>query len=163
MIREQTDYTFAPTPFGEVLVAATPKGVCALLFVTSHEAGITRLGAMFPKADLTWRRTPLLEQALEVFDKKDICVPLDLRGTPFQIAVWNALLEIPRRRTATYGEIASRIGRPKACRAVGSAVGSNPVSVIVPCHRVLPRSGGIGNYGWGAQKKAALLEYEETY
>ncbi len=107
MTREQIDYTFAPTPFGEVLVAATPRGVCALLLADSHGETVTRLGGMFPQADLNERRTPLLDEALRVFDKKDVRVPLDLRGTPFQLAVWNALMKIPRKKTVTYGEIAS--------------------------------------------------------
>lgn len=93
-------------------------------------------------------------------DKFDI--PLQLYGSPFQMAVWKYLLTIPAGTTSTYGRVAAGCGYPRAVRAVGSAVGSNPVSVIVPCHRVLPAGGGIGNYGGGADKKEYLLKLEQA-
>ena len=89
-------------------------------------------------------------------------IPLQLYGSPFQQAVWNQLLAIPTGETRTYGKVAGECGYPRAVRAVGSAVGSNPVSVIVPCHRVLPATGGIGNYGGGLDKKEYLLRLEHA-
>jgi AraC family transcriptional regulator of adaptative response/methylated-DNA-[protein]-cysteine methyltransferase len=160
VVQDQIDYTFAPTPFGEVLVAATGRGICALFFAESREKALVELGELSPGAKFTCRMTPMLEKALTVFEKDTVDVHLDLWGTPFQKAVWQALTEIPRGKTVTYSEIAVRVGRPRACRAVGSAVGANPVSVIVPCHRVLPRAGGMGGYRWGADIKAALLKNE---
>lgn len=163
MSREQIDRTFAPTRWGEVLVAATRQGVCALFFADDRVAVTARLEKMFPGAIFTERTTPVLRKALRVFDGEDVAgVPLDLRGTDFQREVWDVLLQIPRGGTMTYSEIAAKVGREKACRAVGSAVGANPVSVIVPCHRVLPRSGGVGQYAWGSDRKAALLDFEKT-
>ena len=87
-------------------------------------------------------------------------IPLDLRGTPFQRAVWTALREIPPGRTATYGEVAIRVGRPGAARAVARACAANPVALLVPCHRVVPAAGGSGGWRWGAARKRALLAAE---
>ncbi|MDR2890881.1 MAG: methylated-DNA--[protein]-cysteine S-methyltransferase [Alistipes sp.] len=160
-IKEYINYAFAPKELGEVLVAATPKGLCALMFADDRSTAFARLGKIFPGAELSERMTPTMEAALKTVDGDDAKnIPLDLRGTAFQKEVWAALCEIPRGETRTYAQIAARIGRPKACRAVGSAVGANPVSVVVPCHRVVPGSGGVGNYEWGAERKAALLKAE---
>ncbi len=89
-------------------------------------------------------------------------LPMTLYGTAFQQLVWQELLCLHPLERPTYGQIAARIGRPKACRAVGSAVGANPITLLVPCHRILPQAGGVGNYGWGAPMKAHLLTLEET-
>jgi AraC family transcriptional regulator of adaptative response/methylated-DNA-[protein]-cysteine methyltransferase len=155
-------YIFAPTPFGEVMVAATEKGVCALFFADERADTLAELGRLLSGARFTENETPLIRRALEILatggDERSL--PLDLRGTPFQMEVWSALADIPRGETTTYGAVAARLGRPGACRAVGSAVGANPVSVIVPCHRVVRRGGALGGYRWGVERKKALLDYE---
>ena len=106
----------------------------------------------------------LEEQLREYFagKRKSFDLPLDLSGTPFQMEVWKALLEIPFGQVVTYGELARRIGRPRAARAVGNAVGANPVPIVIPCHRVVPKSGGIGNFGPGPEWKARLLGLEQA-
>lgn len=95
-------------------------------------------------------------------DTVELGIPLKLYGSPFQQAVWNQLLRIPGGATSTYGRVAAECGYPRAVRAVGSAVGTNPISVIVPCHRVLPAAGGVGNYGGGPEKKEFLLKLEHA-
>jgi len=100
---------------------------------------------------------------LKLFEKEPVSLNFHLLGTPFQLDVWNALLEIPFGGTSTYGVLAAEIGRPKAFRAVGSAVGDNPIFYAVPCHRVLPASGGIGNYYWGPEIKKSLLDWEKAF
>ncbi len=159
----EIDYAFADSPFGEVLVAATTEGLCALFFADDRAATLAELRARFPDAAFTERMTPALSDALSVFEKdgaKSANIKLHLKGTPFQMEVWRALMEIPRGRLATYSDIAQRVARPRACRAVGSAVGANPVSVIVPCHRVVRSDGTPGNYHWGINRKKALIESE---
>lgn len=164
------DYAFGATPFGEIIVAATGRGVCALLFADERTVALAELQAMFPHAICTERMTPLMRDAIPAFEPSKGNVakslpPLHLKGTPFQLAVWGALTEIPQGELVTYSDIAARIGCPSACRAVGSAVGSNPVSLIVPCHRVVPRGKGggkasFGQYRWGSERKAALINHE---
>jgi AraC family transcriptional regulator of adaptative response/methylated-DNA-[protein]-cysteine methyltransferase len=104
---------------------------------------------------------PLVTQIIQAWDHDTLNdLKLDLRGTDFQKQVWEALLHIPRGQVISYGDVANDIGKPKASRAVGSAVGENPVSLIVPCHRVVQSSGGLGNYGWGVPLKKKILEQE---
>jgi AraC family transcriptional regulator, regulatory protein of adaptative response / methylated-DNA-[protein]-cysteine methyltransferase len=163
-------YGFHPTPFGECLLAATGRGICNLTF----QANAQRAEAL---ADLQakWPRATLIEDAEttgEVVDQlftnqSDIAsvverkpVHLLVRGTNFQIKVWEALLTIPSGQVVDYGHIARQIGSPGAVRAVGTACGSNPVGYLIPCHRVLQRTGGIGGYRWGTARKRAILGWE---
>ncbi len=155
------DFAFAPSPLGELLVAANPRGLCALYFADDRERALAAVRKLFPCAEFTERSTPLIEKALAaVTADTDADLPLHLVGTPFQVAVWLTLTEISRGQTTSYGEIARRVGRPKAVRAVGSAVGANPVSVVVPCHRVIRSDGGIGGYAGGLDRKRKLLKAE---
>ncbi|MDR2912578.1 MAG: methylated-DNA--[protein]-cysteine S-methyltransferase [Alistipes sp.] len=155
------NYTFASTPFGEAMVAATDKGVCALFFADTREEALADLAKLLPEATPREESTDTIRLALRVLEGGDPeKVPLDLRGTPFQKEVWRALTEIPRGTTTDYGAIAEKVGRPRACRAVGSAVGANPVSVIVPCHRVVRKDGALGGFRWGVDRKKALLKHE---
>ena len=159
----EIDYTFAGSPFGEVLAAATAKGICALFFVDDRAETLAELRERFPDALFTERMTRTLHDALSIFEEggtKTSDVELHLTGTSFQMEVWHTLMDIPRGRLATYSDIAHRVGRPRACRAVGSAIGANPVSVIVPCHRVVRSDGKFGNYHWGINRKKALIESE---
>jgi AraC family transcriptional regulator, regulatory protein of adaptative response / methylated-DNA-[protein]-cysteine methyltransferase len=155
-------YGFHPTPFGEGLIATTAYGICRLTFVDGgRRATLTRVRAEFPVA--SWvedaaATKPLMRQAFDAARNRTLA--LDLTGTPFQRRVWSELLQIPRGATTTYGGLAARIGKPSASRAVGSAVGANPVCFVVPCHRVVRGDGTLGGYAWGPEMKAAMLGEE---
>lgn len=156
------EYDFCATRFGDCLFARTPRGLCRIEFTDDErEPVLGRLQAAHPGAEL--RRAPLAQLAERVFgDEQTGDLAVDAGGTPFQRQVWQALQGIPRGATRSYGELALAIGRPGAARAVGRAVASNPVAVLVPCHRVLPAAGGAGGYRWGPRRKAALLDWEAT-
>ena len=161
-------YGIHKTNIGQVVLARSEQGVCWLGFMVEGYKGngLQRMCQFYPDSELVRdddSTAVLMQQILEAweYDRMDTIL-LDLRGTDFQKSVWAALLEIPKGQTRTYGEIASKIGRPMASRAVGTAVGENPVSLLVPCHRVVQASGGIGNYGWGVDIKRNLLLEEEV-
>ena len=161
-------YGIAATSIGFLFVARTDVGVCALYVLDTDDArpGLDRLlrdvpGAR-PEADLAVAAA-IAPLVLEHIETGRPCseVPLDLRGTPFQLRVWAALCAIPRGTTTSYGAVARAIGLPRgAARAVGTACGANPVSLIVPCHRVVRACGGLGGYGWGLERKRVLLDLE---
>lgn len=159
-------YGMHETPLGEIVLAKTDVGLCWLGFMTEGYKGdgFSRMQSFFPGADFVRDDEaidPLAEEVLSAWQEDRLAdVKLDLRGTPFQLSVWEKLLQIPKGQVLTYGDVANDIGNPKAMRAVGTAVGSNPVSLIVPCHRVVPSAGGVGNYGWGAALKKQLLSEE---
>ena len=165
---EQITYGMHDTPFGPAVIAQSDKGLCWLGFMVKGYKGdgFERLRGFYPNADLVHDDTataPLMAQILDAWERDALRdIPLDLRGTDFQLSVWDALLDIRKGDVESYGDIAAKIDRPKASRAVGSAVGSNPVSLIVPCHRVVQGSGKIGNYGWGCEIKRALLAAENV-
>lgn len=162
---EHIRYAVEPCALGLIIVAATPKGVCAIEFGEAAPALVDRLSERFPKArfepadaefkDWVTRVLGYLDQPRGALD-----LPLDVRGTLFQHRVWRALREIPAGRTASYGEIARRIGQPKAQRAVAQACASNQVAVAIPCHRVVRSDGDLSGYRWGVERKAALLRRE---
>jgi AraC family transcriptional regulator of adaptative response/methylated-DNA-[protein]-cysteine methyltransferase len=145
-VKGTLSYSVVSKPYGKVLVGQIDNGVCWLGFDLDPET----LKGRFPSVHL--------QEGPQSPDFSHLC----LYGTAFQISVWERLLKIKAGETVSYADIARDIGKPKAVRAVGSAVGMNPVSVIIPCHRVLPKSGGVGNYLWGAEKKAALLQSESA-
>ena len=159
-------YTLVPTSLGLVLVAGTARGVCLVWLGDDSGTLVKTLKARFPKADVgegdsgieAWatRVAAHIESPAEPCD-----VPLDIGGTAFQQSVWAALRAIPPGTTASYAEIARRVGRPKAVRAVGSACGANPVMPVVPCHRVLRTDGSLGGYGFGLDRKRTLLDREK--
>lgn len=157
------NFSYAETPFGDVIVAATPKGVCHMAFIESELEGILRLRQQFPKASFT-RKVDLLQQsALRVFtdDWSNMeRIKLHLMGTSFQLKVWETLLQIPRGRLSTYGAVGKNVGSPKASRAVGSAVGGNPVAYLIPCHRVIRSNGILGGYQWGNMRKTTIIGWE---
>lgn len=156
-------YSFAESPFGRLLVASTSKGLCAVQLVPVSDAeSIDKLQKAFPKAHLRAAIEPLHEDFRTQFSDEPAPLHYHLLGTPFQLAVWTALLTIPKGGTSTYGRLAAQIEKPKACRAVGSAVGDNPIFYAIPCHRVLPASGGVGNYYWGSEIKARILRWEKA-
>ena len=153
-------WRYAASPFGMVLIAATDKGICHMAFADNPDAALTNLRAEYPNAQLHEGEHPFHEQALSIFGGGGECITLHLKGTPFQVQVWRALLNIPQGSVQSYGSVAESIGRPRAARAVGTAVGHNPVAMIIPCHRVIRESGVIGDYRWGRGRKMALLAQE---
>lgn len=158
------NYQLVSTPFGKVIIAATERGVCYLGFANNQTAGLKLLRKQLPQATLVAKNTPILKQAIQVLQQKQLSkIKLDLTGTPFQKKVWTALLHIPQGHTTTYGAIAKQIDHPNAFRAVGTAVGANPVCYFVPCHRVLPSTGGLGHYHWGSKIKAQMLTAEGVH
>jgi AraC family transcriptional regulator, regulatory protein of adaptative response / methylated-DNA-[protein]-cysteine methyltransferase len=158
-------YGVHPTPFGKALIATTERGICHLSFVqTSEGDAIDHLVSDWKQARMIedYKSTvPLIEPIFDLrYNHHGKPLNVHLRGTNFQLKVWEALLQIPVGEVATYSDIASRIGNPKATRAVGTAVGHNPIAVLIPCHRVIRKVGEFGNYHYGALRKKALLARE---
>ncbi len=158
-------YSFQESPFGKLLVASTAKGICYMVFIDNEKKALTDLKAYFPNATFQPIRNPMHDNALVIFsqDWKNISeIKLHLKGTDFQLKVWEALLTIPTGALTTYGSIAGYIQKPSASRAVGTAIGSNPVAFLIPCHRVIQASGVIGGYMWGPTRKTAIIGWEAS-
>jgi AraC family transcriptional regulator of adaptative response/methylated-DNA-[protein]-cysteine methyltransferase len=156
-------YGIHPTPFGKCLIATTDRGICHLGFVQSSEGNaIDELVSEWKQARMIedHKSTELMLEPIFDLDYRGKPLGLHLRGTNFQLKVWEALLQIPAGTVTTYKGIAERIGNPKALRAVGTAVGHNPVAVLIPCHRVINSAGVFGKYRYGALRKKALLVRE---
>ncbi|MEM0948958.1 MAG: bifunctional helix-turn-helix domain-containing protein/methylated-DNA--[protein]-cysteine S-methyltransferase [Pseudomonadota bacterium] len=152
------------SPFGPALVMGTEKGICGIGFAseTGPEPVMADLKSRWPRARYIEDTTQLSPLVARAFPKSGATpdAPLFLIGAPFQIKVWEALLRVPTGHVTTYSDIANLIGRPKAVRAVGTAVGRNPISWLIPCHRALRKSGGLGGYHWGLPVKRAMLAWE---
>lgn len=148
---------------GALIVAETARGICALSIGDSDEVLVNSLHTEFPNADITRSEAvrPRLESVQKYFEGREVNLPLDLRGTDFQVRVWSALRSIPYGETRTYNEIAEMIGKPKAFRAVANACASNHIPLIVPCHRVVRSDGQMGGYALGVERKRYLLELEK--
>ena len=158
-------YGIHPTPFGKALIATTDRGICHLSFVqTSEGNAIDNLVADWKQATMIEDHRSTVRLIEPIFDlrynHRGKPLNVHLRGTNFQLKVWEALLQIPAGEVTTYAGIASRIGNPNATRAVGTAVGHNPIAVLIPCHRVIRKVGEFGNYRYGALRKKALLARE---
>jgi AraC family transcriptional regulator of adaptative response/methylated-DNA-[protein]-cysteine methyltransferase len=156
-------YSFADSPFGTLLIASTPTGVCHMAFEDVFEVGLERLRSKFPNASMQRASDQMQQDALFIFQHDGSppkAIKLHLSGTPFQVKVWEALLKIPMGSLATYGDIAAQIGAPAASRAVGTATGSNPIAFLIPCHRVIKKTGQIGGYMWGASRKQTMIAWE---
>lgn len=159
-------YGFNETPLGEIFVAITPRGVCRIEFTgtRSAEAILADLRKDWPKGLLVRNDNATNYVANVLFsqlkDGQSNPLSLHVMGTNFQVAVWRALLRIPPGKLASYSQIATALGYPKASRAVGNAVGSNPVAMLIPCHRVIQKSGALGGYRWGSTKKEILQTWE---
>jgi len=150
---------------GSILVAATDKGVCAILLGDKPEALVRELEDRFPKATLIGGDKDFEQWVAKVVGFVEapalgLDLPLDVRGTAFQQRVWQALRKIPAGATVTYSQIAQRIGLPKAVRAVAQACASNAIAVAIPCHRVVRNDGSLSGYRWGVERKRALLDRE---
>ncbi len=157
-------YGLHPSPFGICLIGLTDRGICHLGFVQRSEgAAIDELASRWKEAELiedSRATSPLVEPIFNASRRLEQPLSLYLRGTNFQLKVWEALLGVDAGLVTTYGQIASRIGEPNAARAVGGAVGANPLPVLIPCHRVIRSLGEFGNYRYGAARKLALLGRE---
>jgi AraC family transcriptional regulator, regulatory protein of adaptative response / methylated-DNA-[protein]-cysteine methyltransferase len=150
---------------GSILVAASERGVCSILIGDDPDALARDLQDRFPRAHLIGGDTKFEQMVAKVVGFVEapalgLDLPLDVRGTAFQQRVWQALREIPVGKTVSYSQIANRIGAPKAVRAVGAAVGANPLAVAIPCHRVIRNDGSLCGYRWGVERKRALIERE---
>jgi AraC family transcriptional regulator, regulatory protein of adaptative response / methylated-DNA-[protein]-cysteine methyltransferase len=162
----QIDFGIAETPFGEALIAESRRGICHLTFLNGEDrtAARERLVSEWPNAKLNRNDSRIAELSAEIFTdgRSTSRRPLRtfVRGTPFQIRVWRALLRIPSGSLTTYGRLAEAIGQSKAARAVGSAVGANPISFIIPCHRVIRETGALGHYHWDPIRKRAIVGWE---
>ena len=157
------NYSFADSPFGEVIVASTEKGICHLAFAGDKPLALQVLREEFPNASFRQHVDWIQQNALFLFThdwNKLPQIKLHLKGTDFQLKVWETLIRIPEGSVCSYGKIAQEIGRPSASRAVGTAVGDNPVAYLIPCHRVIQASGAIGQYHWGSERKTAMIGWE---
>jgi AraC family transcriptional regulator of adaptative response/methylated-DNA-[protein]-cysteine methyltransferase len=159
-------FGFHPSPFGEAILVATERGLAGLGFVddSDREAALADMKARWPKAEYVEDHAATAPLARRIFDplawQQEQPLRVVLIGTDFEVRVWQTLLRIPLGRATTYSEIANRVGKPSAARAVGAAVGKNPISFVVPCHRVLGRSGALTGYHWGLTRKQAILGWE---
>ncbi|MCA0235179.1 MAG: methylated-DNA--[protein]-cysteine S-methyltransferase [Bacteroidetes bacterium] len=159
-------YSFAESPFGNILVASTHKGICYMAFAEEGNAALNDLKRHFPNAHYQQMLDRMQQNALYIFShdwSKLHEIKLHLKGTDFQLKVWETLLKIPKGKLATYGDIARQIARPGASRAVGTAIGDNPVAFLIPCHRVIQSSGLLGGYHWGPVRKAAIIGWEAVH
>ncbi|WP_288938360.1 bifunctional helix-turn-helix domain-containing protein/methylated-DNA--[protein]-cysteine S-methyltransferase [uncultured Roseovarius sp.] len=156
-------YGWFDSPFGEVLAMGTDKGLCGLAFAgeCGRDAAWEDMTGRWPEADFTENPDAIAPWVDAAFAGKGQAA-LHMIGAPFQIKVWEALLRIPTGHVTTYSDIARAIGNPNAVRAVGTAVGRNPVSFLIPCHRALRKSGGLGGYHWGLPVKRAILAWESA-
>jgi AraC family transcriptional regulator of adaptative response/methylated-DNA-[protein]-cysteine methyltransferase len=159
------DYGFHQTPFGECIIGVTDRGVCHLSFLAdgNRNEAVAGLEMAWENAQLRQNDKLTEKTASIIFDKQpsaDQKLNILVKGTNFQVKVWNALLQIPMGSVSTYQSIAMGIGQPKALQAVGSAVGANPVAYLIPCHRVIRKNLVIGEYHWGPERKKAMLGWE---
>lgn len=159
------DHGVHDTPFGQAFVALTPRGVCNFSFLDDQapQAPLATLAQSWPAAEL--RESPSRTQGVihTMFDTSktpDRPISLHVSGTNFQISVWRALLEIPPAKVVSYAQVASAVGNPKGARAVGLAVGANPIALMIPCHRVIQQNGKLGGYHWGETRKQAIHAWE---
>jgi AraC family transcriptional regulator, regulatory protein of adaptative response / methylated-DNA-[protein]-cysteine methyltransferase len=157
------NYSFAESPFGNMLVASTSKGICYLAFADDEVVALKALTDKFPKAHYQQMTDMIQQNALFIFThdwQKLHQIKLHLKGSNFQLKVWETLLKIPMGKLTTYGNIAKHIESPKASRAVGTAIGDNPVAFLIPCHRVIQSTGIFGGYHWGSSRKTAMIGWE---
>jgi AraC family transcriptional regulator of adaptative response/methylated-DNA-[protein]-cysteine methyltransferase len=157
------NYSFAESPFGNIIVASTQKGICHIAFFDDKVDAFSKLNNRFPNAYYNQVVDTIQQNALFVFQydwSKLNQIKLHLNGTPFQLKVWEALLKIPMGNLSTYGTIAKEINEPNASRAIGTAIGNNPVAFLIPCHRVIKSTGHLGGYMWGNTRKSAIIGWE---
>lgn len=157
------NYSFAESIFGNILVSSTTKGICYMAFFEEEHIAFSVMQSHFPNAHFKQTVDLIQQNALYIFTHdwtKLHQIKLHLKGTDFQLKVWQTLLKIPMGQLTTYGAIAHKIANPNASRAVGTAIGSNPVAFLIPCHRVIQASGIFGGYMWGNTRKTAIIGWE---
>ncbi|MEQ9287290.1 MAG: methylated-DNA--[protein]-cysteine S-methyltransferase [Cyclobacteriaceae bacterium] len=157
------NYSYQPSLFGNMLVASTEKGICYMGYSDDKNRSFAELTGRFPNAEFVQETDTFQQNALQIYggDWSQINqIKLHLKASDFQLKVWEALLKIPMGRLATYGQIAQKINKPTASRAVGTAIGSNPVAFLIPCHRVIQSTGAFGGYMWGPTRKTAIIGWE---
>ncbi len=164
-------YHFMDTAFGPMLAAATEKGICSIAFADDRAAALEDLRRQWPQARFLEETSSFISDVRAYFEemeqdtvkaKNEKAIRLHVKATPFQLKVWEALLKVPAGQVATYARIAAQISHPKAARAVGTAVGDNPVAFLIPCHRVIKSTGIFGGYHWGPVRKTAILGWESA-
>ncbi|SFW69697.1 AraC family transcriptional regulator, regulatory protein of adaptative response / methylated-DNA-[protein]-cysteine methyltransferase [Sinomicrobium oceani] len=160
------NYSFTDTPFGRILIASTPKGICYLVFSDHEVVSLQDLYNEFPEAIFRSKTDVMQESAKHFFSghgKPQRPVNLHIKGTGFQLKIWEALLSIPEGALSSYETIAHKAGKKKAARAAGNAIGKNPVAILIPCHRVIRASGMTGGYRWGNNRKIAIIGWEAAH
>lgn len=156
-------YDFRRSLFGKVIIATTHKGICYMAFYNKEDVAFEYLKSKFPKATFEKETNTLQQNGLAIFEKEYYQLPemkLHLKGTDFQLIVWQSLLSIKFGELTSYGTLAKKINNPNASRAVGTAIGANPVAFIIPCHRIVQFNGSVGEYMWGATRKTAIIGWE---
>ncbi|WP_312076517.1 methylated-DNA--[protein]-cysteine S-methyltransferase [Chryseobacterium sp.] len=159
------NYSFQESIFGNLIVASTEKGVSYIAFENDKTKAFEDLKQKFPNAEFSSKEDDFQKSALSIFSKdwQNLDkIKLHLKGTDFQLKVWESLLKIPMGKLSTYGDLAENIGNPNAPRAVGTAIGSNPVAFLIPCHRVIQSTGKIGGYMWGSERKQLIIGWESA-
>lgn len=159
----QIEYSFHISPFGEILIASTDKGICFVWFADDQPSALAELEKRFPLAQLEHKSANCHQEVIQFFNNDNTTWPtinVHLKGTAFQIKVWQSLLEIPFGKLANYIEIAKSIDQPNASRAVGTAIGKNPIAMLIPCHRIVQTNGQLGGYRWGLERKASIIKWE---
>ena len=157
--QSEPSFGFSKSPFGECCIVFSNDGICALTFPENHESALYDIEQRFPETDFVQNDEKAAFFSKLIFQKRERPTIHPI-GTEFQQAVWSALQEIPIGDTTTYAKIADTINRPKAVRAVGTAIGANPIAFLIPCHRVIRTDGGLGGYRWGLEIKKMMLEWE---
>jgi AraC family transcriptional regulator, regulatory protein of adaptative response / methylated-DNA-[protein]-cysteine methyltransferase len=161
----EINFSFAESPFGNLMVASTTKGICHMAFYDYEQTAFDILKGHFPEAIFQRKLDILQQNALFIFQNdwsKLNQIKLHLKGTDFQLKVWETLLKIPMGQLTTYGAVAQHIEKPNASRAVGTAIGSNPVAFLIPCHRIIQSTGNLGGYMWGNTRKTAIIGWESA-
>jgi len=160
-------YSYTDSPFGKILLASTEKGICFNALSDNKVHALSELKEIFPEATYLQQSDKSQQRALKFFEdgykEGEPTIPLHIKASDFQLNVWKALLNIPMGQLTTYKEIACFLNMPRACRAVGTAVGDNPVSFFIPCHRVIRSTGELGQFHWGAEKKAIIIQWEKDH
>jgi AraC family transcriptional regulator of adaptative response/methylated-DNA-[protein]-cysteine methyltransferase len=159
----QIKYGFYPSHWGELLIASTDQSICFVWFLEDHTSAINELEKRFPSSSIEQQQMQVHQKVIHFFNSDGASQPhinLHLKGTLFQLKVWRALSEIPFGKLVNYMDIAKSIGQPNASRAVGTAIGKNPIAVLIPCHRVVQTNGQLGGYRWGLERKTAIIKWE---
>lgn len=161
----EINYSLQDTPFGLICIASTTKGICHIAFVENSDEGLKSTKLHYPNASINYQEQAIHREIKKIFTNiSSVTTPLNLhlKGTSFQLKVWEALLKIPAGQLKTYGDIAHSIGNPKSSRAVGTAIGRNPIAFLIPCHRVIQSTGYFGGYMWNPVRKSAIIGWENT-